>query len=67
MLLTQARALGLPIVGGSDAHHWLQTGVRHTLMHVDEIRCIVTLLKSDQRRLDGLREGPVHSAPRQDG
>ena len=37
MLLTQARALGLPVVGGSDAHHWLQVGVRHTLMHTDEI------------------------------
>ena len=31
MLLIQARALGLPVVGGSDAHHWLQLGVRHTL------------------------------------
>jgi hypothetical protein len=37
MLLTQARALGLPVVGGSDAHHWLQVGVRHTLMHTDQI------------------------------
>src|SRR5262245_8191004 len=37
MLLTQARALGLPVVGGSDAHHWLQVGVRHTLMHIEEI------------------------------
>jgi len=37
MLLVQARALGLPIVAGSDAHHWLQLGVRHTLMHTEEI------------------------------
>jgi hypothetical protein len=37
MLLAQARALGLPIVAGSDAHHWLQVGVRHTLVHVDEL------------------------------
>lgn len=37
MLLAQARALGLPIVAGSDAHHWLQIGVRHTLVHTDEL------------------------------
>jgi hypothetical protein len=37
MLLVQARALGLPIVAGSDAHHWLQIGVRHTLLHTDEL------------------------------
>ena len=37
MLLTQARALGLPIVAGSDAHHWLQVGVRHTLVYAEEI------------------------------
>jgi hypothetical protein len=47
MLLVQARALGLPIVAGSDAHHWLQIGVRHTLMHVDEIsmRAVVKTVK----------------------
>jgi len=38
MLLVQARALGLPIVAGSDAHHWLQLGMRHTLVHADAIR-----------------------------
>jgi hypothetical protein len=37
MLLVQARALGLPIVAGSDAHHWLQLGVRHTLVHTQEV------------------------------
>jgi predicted metal-dependent phosphoesterase TrpH len=37
MLLAQAYALGLPIVAGSDAHHWLQVGVRHTLVHTDEL------------------------------
>src|SRR5262245_7539138 len=37
MLLVQARALGLPIVAGSDAHHWLQVGVRHTTLHTEEI------------------------------
>jgi len=37
MLLVQARALGLPIVAGSDAHHWLQLGVRHSLVHIEEI------------------------------
>lgn len=43
MLLAQARALGLPIVAGSDAHHWLQLGVRHTLMHLDQIRIAIVL------------------------
>lgn len=33
MLLVQARVLGLPVVAGSDAHHWLQLGVRHTTMY----------------------------------
>jgi predicted metal-dependent phosphoesterase TrpH len=37
MLLAQARALGLPIVGGSDAHHWLQVGVRHTIVHTEDL------------------------------
>jgi len=37
MLLVQARALGLPIVAGSDAHHWLQLGVRHSFVHTHEI------------------------------
>jgi hypothetical protein len=37
MLIVQARALGLPIVAGSDAHHWLQLGVRHSLVHAEEI------------------------------
>lgn len=37
MLLTQARALSLPIVAGSDAHHWLQIGVRHTLLHAEDL------------------------------
>jgi hypothetical protein len=57
MLLTQARALGLPIVGGSDAHHWLQLGVRHTLVNIDEIS-IVTLLKAIKEGLTGYGEGP---------
>src|SRR5262252_1670696 len=37
MLIAQARALGLPIVAGSDAHHWLQLGVRHSLVHTEEL------------------------------
>ena len=64
MLLVQARALGLPIVGGSDAHHWLQIGVRHTLVHTDEIS-VHSLIKTHQRGLDRLRDLPLHSAPRQ--
>jgi len=57
MLLVQARALGLPIVAGSDAHHWLQLGVRHTLMHLDEIR-IATVLKTIREGLTGFATSP---------
>lgn len=57
MLLVQARALGLPIVAGSDAHHWLQLGVRHTLMHLDEIR-INTVLKTIREGLTGFATSP---------
>ena len=37
MLLTHARALGLPIVAGSDAHHRLQLAVRQSTMHIEEM------------------------------
>jgi hypothetical protein len=57
MLLTQARALGLPIVGGSDAHHWLQLGVRHTLVHSDEVS-MVAILKAIKEGLTGYGVGP---------
>lgn len=49
MLLVQARALGLPIVAGSDAHHWLQVGVRHTTMLAEEI--------SARSVIEAIREG----------
>jgi hypothetical protein len=57
MLLTQARALGLPIVGGSDAHHWLQMGVRHTLLHTDDIS-MHTLIKTIREGLTGFATTP---------
>ena len=57
MLLAQARALTLPIVGGSDAHHWLQIGVRHTLMHVDDIS-ISSIIKTIKEGLTGFSTGP---------
>jgi hypothetical protein len=57
MLLVQARALGLPIVAGSDAHHWLQVGVRHTLMHVDAIS-VRTVIKAVKEGLTGFGTGP---------
>ena len=57
MLLVQARALGLPIVGGSDAHHWLQLGVRHSLIHVDEIT-ISALVKAIREGLTGYGTAP---------
>lgn len=52
----QARALGLPIVAGSDAHHWLQLGVRHTLMHVSEIS-IASVAKAVREGLTGYGQG----------
>lgn len=57
MLLTQARALGLPIVGGSDAHHWLQMGVRHTLLHTDDIS-MHSLIKTIREGLTGFATTP---------
>jgi hypothetical protein len=56
MLLVQARALGLPIVAGSDAHHWLQLGVRHTLMHTEAIS-IPAVIKSIKEGLTGYGMG----------
>lgn len=57
MLLVQARALGLPIVGGSDAHHWLQLGVRHSLVHTDELT-LGALTKTIREGLTGYAAGP---------
>jgi hypothetical protein len=57
MLLVQARALGLPIVAGSDAHHWLQMGVRHTLAHLDDIS-MANLIKTIKEGLTGFATGP---------
>jgi predicted metal-dependent phosphoesterase TrpH len=56
MLLAQARALGLPIVAGSDAHHWLQIGVRHTLVHTDEIT-VHAITKTIKEGLTGFATG----------
>jgi predicted metal-dependent phosphoesterase TrpH len=57
MLLAQARALGLPIVAGSDAHHWLQIGVRHTLVHTDELTFHV-IAKTIKEGLTGFATAP---------
>ena len=57
MLLAQARALGLPIVAGSDAHHWLQIGVRHTLMHTDELT-LAAVAKTIKEGLTGFATAP---------
>jgi hypothetical protein len=57
MLLVQARALGLPIVAGSDAHHPLQIGVRHTLVHAEEVT-LTALAKSIREGLTGFAGAP---------
>lgn len=57
MLVVQARALGLPVVAGSDAHHWLQLGARHTLLHDDELT-LPALLKGVREGLTGYAAGP---------
>jgi hypothetical protein len=57
MLLVQARALGLPIVGGSDAHHWLQTGVRHTLLHAEDL-ALGSVIKTIREGLTGFATSP---------
>lgn len=56
MLLAQARALGLPIVAGSDAHHWLQLGVRHSLVHTEEIG-LPAVMKAIREGLTGYGVG----------
>jgi predicted metal-dependent phosphoesterase TrpH len=56
MLLVQARALGLPIVAGSDAHHWLQLGVRHSLVHAEEVT-LGGLRKAIREGLTGYASG----------
>jgi hypothetical protein len=66
MLVVQARALGLPIVGGSDAHHWVQLGVRHTCLHGDEIS-IHAVIKGVKEGLTAFGTSPytplrVHTA-----
>src|SRR5262249_5410409 len=43
--------LGLPVVGGSDAHHWLQVGVRHSILALDRLTIAGTL--------DAVRRGAV--------
>jgi PHP-associated len=57
MLLVQARALGLPIVAGSDAHYWLQLGVRHTLIHTDDI-AMHAVIKTIKEGLTGFSTSP---------
>ncbi len=57
MLIVQARALGLPIVAGSDAHHWLQLGVRHTLIHTDDI-AMHAVIKTIKEGLTGFSTSP---------
>jgi hypothetical protein len=36
-LYQSAQVLGLPVVGGSDAHFWLQVGIRATVLDIPEI------------------------------
>ena len=57
MLIVQARALGLPIVAGSDAHHWLQLGVRHTLIHTDDV-AMHAVIKAIKEGLTGFSTSP---------
>jgi len=57
MLLVQARALGLPVVGGSDAHHWLQLGVRHSLVHTEELT-VHSIVKAIREGLTGYAGTP---------
>jgi predicted metal-dependent phosphoesterase TrpH len=56
MLLVQARALRLPVVAGSDAHHWLQLGVRHSLVHTDDL-AVASIIKAVKEGLTGYGQG----------
>jgi hypothetical protein len=56
-----ARRLGLPVVGGSDAHFWPQIGVKATLLPVNEITQgrVTGAIREGLATVESLDYGPV--------
>lgn len=57
----EARRLGLPVVGGSDAHVWLQVGIKATVLPVREVtqRNVARALASGETDVQSLPYGPM--------
>lgn len=56
-----ARRLGLPVVGGSDAHFWPQIGIKATLLPINEITQdrVTTAIRDGLAAVESLDYGPV--------
>jgi PHP-associated len=56
-----ARRLGLPVVGGSDAHFWPQIGIKATLLPINEITQgrVTEAIREGLAAVEGLDYGPV--------
>jgi len=56
-----ARRLGLPVVGGSDAHFWPQIGIKATLLPINEItqERVAAAIRGGLAAVESLDYGPV--------
>lgn len=56
-----ARRLGLPVVGGSDAHFWPQIGIKATLLPINEITPgrVTAAIRDGLAAVESLDYGPV--------
>jgi len=56
-----ARRLGLPVVGGSDAHFWPQIGIKATLLPINEITQgrVTQAIREGLATVESLDYGPV--------
>jgi hypothetical protein len=56
-----ARRLGLPVVGGSDAHFWPQIGIKATLLPINEITQakVTEAIREGLATVESLDYGPV--------
>jgi len=56
-----ARRLGLPVVGGSDAHFWPQIGIKATVLPINEITQdrVTTAIRDGLAAVESLDYGPV--------
>lgn len=56
-----ARRLGLPVVGGSDAHFWPQIGIKATLLPINEVTQgkVTAAIREGLATVESLDYGPV--------